>query len=190
MVAAYRAGGPRASSYRARAARLAAGWLRALPVSGRDPQTLGGVPFSPAAATSLVADRIGRYGQFYELYDTAFGGDPRYRSVYVSQQPNLIIVFDRARGRSAGSAYTQLWHLAPSLRVTSVTRSAAVATAPGASLTLAQVALPGQPILTGSTQVVRAQTDPYQGWVSQQMLQRSPADVVTMTRTGTSAAIL
>ena len=31
-----------------------------------------------AAATSLVADRIGQYGQFYELYDTAFGGDPRY----------------------------------------------------------------------------------------------------------------
>jgi hypothetical protein len=42
----------------------------------------------------------------------------------------------------------------------------------------------------GSTQVVRGQTDPYQGWVSHQMLQRLPADVVTMTRTGPSAAIL
>jgi Heparinase II/III-like protein len=151
---------------------------------------LPGVPFSPSAATSLVADRIGQHGQFYELYDTAFGGDPRYRSVYVSQQPDLIIVFDRARGGSTGSAYTQLWHLDPSLRVTSVTRSAAVATAPGTSLTLAQVALPGQVIPAGSTQVVRGQTDPYQGWVSRQMLQRVPADVVTMTRAGASAAIL
>jgi len=151
---------------------------------------LPGVPFSPAAATSLVADQIGQYGQFYELYDTAFGGDPRYRSVYVSQQPDLIIVFDRARGGSAGSAYTQLWHLDPSLRVSSVTRAAAVATAAGTSLTLAQVALPGQVIPAGSTQVVRGQTDPYQGWVSHQMLQRTPADVVTMTRTGPSAAIL
>jgi hypothetical protein len=151
---------------------------------------LPGVPFSPAAATSLAADRIGRYGQFYELYDTAFGGDPRYRSVYASQRPDLVIVFDRAQGGSAGSAYTQLWHLDPSLRVISVTRSAAVATAPGTSLTLAQVALPGQVIPAGSTQVVRGQTAPYQGWVSHQMLQRIPADVVTMTRTGPSAAIL
>jgi hypothetical protein len=151
---------------------------------------LPGVPFSGAAYTSLVADRIGQYGQFYELYDTAFGGDPRYRSVYVSQRPDLVVVFDRAQGGSAGSAYTQLWHLDPSFRVVSVTPSAAVATAPGTSLTLAQVALPGQVIQAGSTQVVRGQTDPYQGWVSRQMLQRIPADVVTMTRTGPSAAIL
>jgi hypothetical protein len=110
--------------------------------------------------------------------------------VYVSQRPDLVVVFDRASGGSAGSAYTQLWHLDPSLRVASVTQSAAVATAPGTSLTLAQVALPGQVIPAGSTGVLRGQTDPYQGWVSHQMLQRIPADVVTMTRTGPSAAIL
>src|ERR1700722_19470820 len=107
---------------------------------------LPGVPFSPGAATTLVADRIDRHGQFYELYDTAFGGDPRYRSVYVSQQPDLMIVFDRAQG--------------------------------------------GQVTAPGSTQVARGQTHPYQGWVSDQMLQRTPADVVTMTGTGPSAAIL
>jgi len=145
---------------------------------------LPGVPFSAAASTSLVADRIGQRGQFYELYDTAFGGDARYRSVYVSQRPDLAIVFDRARGGSAGSTYSQLWHLDPSLRVASVTSSAAVATATGITFTLAQVALPGQVIPVGSTQVARGQTGPYQGWVSHQMLQRLPADVVTMTRTG------
>ncbi len=79
---------------------------------------LPGVPFSAGAATALVADRIGRYGQFYELYDTAFGGDPRYRSVYVSQRPDLMLVFDRAQGGSATSAYSQLWHLGPTLQVT------------------------------------------------------------------------
>jgi hypothetical protein len=110
--------------------------------------------------------------------------------VYVSQRPDLVIVFDRARGGAAGSTYAQLWHLDPSVRVTSVTRSAAVATAPGTSLTLAQVALPGQVIPAGSTQVAAGQTDPYQGWVSHQMLQQVPADVVAMTRTGPSAAIL
>ena len=163
-------------------------WLRSPEAASA--LVLPGVPFSAAAYTSLVANRIGRYGQFYELYDTAFGGEPRYRSVYVSQRPDLVIVFDRAWGGSPVSAYSQLWHLDPSLRAISVTRSVAVATAPGTSLTLAQVALPGQVIPAGSTQVVRVQTSPYQGWVSHQMLQRIPADVVTMTRTGPSAAIL
>jgi hypothetical protein len=151
---------------------------------------LPGAPFSAAASTSLMADRLGQDGQFYELYDTAFAGHPRYRSVYVSQRPDLVIVFDRAAGGSAGSTYAQLWHLDPSLRVTSVSSSAAIATAPGTSLTLAQVALPGQVIPPRSTQVTNGQTDPYQGWVSHQMLQRTPADVVTMTRTGPTAAIL
>ena len=128
--------------------------------------------------------------QFYELYDTAFGGDPRYRSVYVSQQPDLMLVFDRAQGGSPTSAYSQLWHLGPTLRVTKVGASSAIASAPGTKLTLARVALPGQVIAPGSTQVVRGQTDPYQGWVSHQMLQRTPADVVSMTTTGPSAGIL
>ena len=148
------------------------------------------VPFSPGAATTLVADRIGRYGQFYELYDTAFDGDPRYRSVYVSQQPDLMLVLDRAQGGSTTSAYSQLWHLAPALTVTEVGASYAVASAPGAELTLARVALPGQVIPPGSTGVAVGQASPYQGWVSQQMLQRTPADTVTMTSTGPSAAIL
>ena len=91
---------------------------------------LPGVLFSPSTATALVTDRIGQYGQFYELYDTAFGGDPRYRSVYVSQRPDLIIVFDRATTGSVTSSYQQLWHLAPALTVTEVGASYAVASAP------------------------------------------------------------
>ena len=37
-------------------------------------------------------------GQFYEFADTAFGGHARYRSVYVDQDPDLVLVFDRASG--------------------------------------------------------------------------------------------
>ena len=40
LVAGYLAGGPQADAYLARARQLAAGWLRALPASGRDPSTL------------------------------------------------------------------------------------------------------------------------------------------------------
>ncbi len=146
-----------------------------------------GVPFDSSASTSLIRQSIGGQGQFYEFYDTAFGGHPRYRSVYVDQDPDLVLVFDRASG--AGS-YQQLWHLDPGLRVTTVSRSYAIATAPGTQLEIRQIPLPGQVIPAGSTQVVEGQVNPYQGWVSHGMLQRTPAPVVTMSRTGSSAAIL
>jgi hypothetical protein len=110
--------------------------------------------------------------------------------VYVSQRPDLMLVFDRAQGGSAASGYAQLWHLDPALRVTQVDSASAIASAPGTTLTLARVALPGQVIAPGSTQVIRSQTDPYQGWVSHQMLQQIPADVVSMNAVGPSAAIL
>jgi Heparinase II/III-like protein len=146
-----------------------------------------GVPFDGAAATSLVSDRLGRYGQYYEFRDTAFGGNPRYRGVYVSQRPDLVLVFDRASG--AGE-YRQLWHLDPALNVTTLTDAGAIATAPGTTLELLRIPLPGEAIQPGSTQVVRGQVNPYQGWVSRQMLQRLPADVVEMTEHGSPAAML
>ncbi len=146
-----------------------------------------GVPFDQSAPTSLVSDQLGRYGQFYEFFDTAFGGNPRYRSVYVSQRPDLVLVLDRAWG---SDEYQQLWHLDPALRVTRLGRSYALASARGTELLLQQIPLPGQVIPPGSTQVVRGQIRPYQGWVSHQMLQRIPADVVTMTTNAPRAAML
>jgi hypothetical protein len=101
-----------------------------------------------------------------------------------------MLVFDRATGGSATSVYSQLWHLDPALDVSEIGSPYAVAAAPGTELTLAQVALPGQVIAPDSTQLVRGQANPDQGWVSHQMQQRVRADVVTMTRAGPSAAIL
>jgi hypothetical protein len=98
-----------------------------------------------------------------------------------------VLVFDRACG---ATSYQQLWHLDPGLTVTTVSRSYAIATAPGTQLEIKQIALPGQQIPRGSTQVVRGQVNPYQGWVSHAQLHMTPAPVVTMTRTGPSAAIL
>jgi Heparinase II/III-like protein len=146
-----------------------------------------GVPFSAATSTDLTRQTIVPDGQFFEFTDTAFGGHPRDRSVYICQQPDLVLVFDRASG---APSYQQLWHLDPGLTVTRVSRSYAVATAPGTQLEIRQIPLPGQVIPSASTQVIRGQTSPYQGWVSHQMLQRTPAPVITMTRTGSSAAIL
>jgi Heparinase II/III-like protein len=146
-----------------------------------------GVPFDSAAPTRLIRQAVGANGQFFEFGDTAFSGRPRYRSVYVDQDPDLVLVFDRASG---AAGYQQLWHLDPGLTVSTVTRSYAVATAPGTQLEIRQIPLPGQQIPAASTQVVRGQVSPYQGWVSHAALQQIPAPVVTMTRTGSSAAIL
>jgi Heparinase II/III-like protein len=143
--------------------------------------------FNSATPTTLVADKIGSSGQFYEFYDTAFGGHPRYRSVFVSQRPDLVVVFDQARG---GGRYQQLWHLDPALTVTKVTATTATATATGTELALVRVQLPGQVLPAHSITVARAQANPYQGWVSHQLEQRTPDDVVEMTANGQTAAML
>jgi hypothetical protein len=74
--------------------------------------------------------------------------------------------------------------------VTTAGRSYAVATGPGTQVEIRQIPLPGQVIPRGSTQFICGQTSPYQGWVSGPMLQRIPVPVITMTRNGSSAAIL
>jgi len=149
-----------------------------------------GAAFSPSAPTALVTGRIGATGQFYEFRDTAFGGLPRARSVFASQRPGLVVVYDRARGASARSAFQQLWHLDPALTVTRAGPAGAVAAAPGTELALLRVPLPGQRVPAGSTTVARAQASPWQGWVSRQLEQRAPADTVVMTAHGRAAAML
>lgn len=146
-----------------------------------------GVPFNPAAPTTLTSRRIGASGQFFAFADTAFGGLRRERSVFIDQHPDLVLVLDRASG---AASYQQLWHLDPGLTVTAVTDSYAVATAPGTQLEIRQIALPGQVIPAGSTRLVLGQHSPFQGWVSRGEGQRVPAPVITMTRPGPTAAML
>jgi Heparinase II/III-like protein len=153
--------------------------------------------FYASQATSLVTDKIGATSQYYQLADQAFGG-PRSRSVYAHQGPDFLLVLDRGSGNSS---YQQLWHLDPSLTVTSLSASAATATAPAVAATakkraipatalhLIQIPLPGQVIPAGSTTVVKGQTDPYQGWVSRQALQRTPAPVVIMSSEGAGPSL-
>jgi hypothetical protein len=168
LVKAYLAGGPGAAAYRDRAQALLLGWLSHVPTVNKSPDTL----ICSAEAfpgQSWIHDRVGADGQFFEFGDIAFGGHPRYRSVHVGQDPDLVLVFDRASG---AARYRQLWHLDPGLTVTTVTRSYAIATAPGTQLEIRQIPLPGQQIPAASTQMAR-------GWVSHAALQRIPAPVVT-----------
>jgi hypothetical protein len=109
-----------------------------------------------------------------------------------------MLVLDHGSGNSS---YQQLWHLDPSLTVTSRTASSATATAPAipatgtsraipaTTLHLIQIPLPGQVIPAGSTTVVKGQTNPYQGWVSRRALQRTPAPAIIMGSRGTSPSL-
>jgi hypothetical protein len=153
---------------------------------------LPGASFSGAATTTLTRSAVGSDGQFYEVADTAFGGLDRRRSVYVSQRPDLVIVFDRVRGGSSTTRYQQLWHLDPTFAIERIGRSFATATVSGANtrLWLGQVPFPNQAVPPGSTWAVRGETNPYQGWVSRQALSRIKAPVVSMSRTGRSTAML
>jgi hypothetical protein len=146
-----------------------------------------GVPFDEHSPTILAAHSISKRGQFYEFFDTAFDGDPRTRSVYVTQRPGLVLVYDQAAG---AGFYQQLWHLDPALRITHLSRSYAVASAPGTELVLRQVPLPRRPIPVGSTRAIRGSRRPWQGWVSPQLRQRIPDSVVTMSRSGPYAQIV
>jgi hypothetical protein len=149
--------------------------------------TMPGVPFSGAAPTRLTRRAIGPDGQFFAFADTAYGGRRRDRSVYVSQRPDFMLVFDRAAGTGR---YEQLWHLDPALRVTAVRRTYAVAAAPGTRLLIRRLPLPGRREASMSTSVVRGRTRPYQGWVSREMRRRTSAPVVIMGGSGPTAAIL
>ena len=138
LVAAYLAGGPQAGAYQARAKQLAAGWLQALPPSGRDPQTL--VCIAQAfPGQSWINDQIPPTVDYYAAHwmgawnhglmqdikllrigcgypPGAFGGDAlRWRQTAVAQltdafEPNpLGPAIDAAgRGQRAGDAVREL----------------------------------------------------------------------------------
>jgi hypothetical protein len=157
-----------------------------------------GQKFRASAPTTLVAHTIGSTSQYYQFTDYAFGGK-RNRSVYVHDGPDFMLVLDRSSG---APTYQQLWHLDPALTIAQLKANSAVATAPAIAATASspavpatavvidQIQLPGQVIPLGSTTVVKGRVTPsYQGWVSHQALQRTPAPVVIMTSKGTGKSL-
>ena len=111
--------------------------------------------------------------------------------------PDFMLVLDEATGNSS---YQQLWHLDPSLTVTSANAGGAIATAPAVAATATSRAVPATalhlvripvsgPGTAGPTTVVKGQTNPYQGWVSRQALQRTPAPVIIMNSDGTGSGL-
>lgn len=141
-----------------------------------------------SAATTLDRYRIADSAQFFEVTDDAIGAT-RTRDVLFLQKPDAVVVLDRVRGGPV-QRYDQLWHLAPELQVAEVETDAVSAyAADGAGLAVLRV--PWSPDSSGaSTEVRRGARDPYQGWVSGRLWDRTPAPVVTFSQAGRDPTFL
>lgn len=141
-----------------------------------------------AAVTRLARYRIAEAAHYFEVTDAAIGA-MRTRDVLFLQKPDAIVVLDRVRGGPA-QRYDQLWHLAPELRVAEIGTDAVSAFAPdGAGV--AVVRIPWSAENSGaSTEVTRGESDPYQGWVSGRLWDRTPAPVVTFSELGRDPTFL
>jgi hypothetical protein len=145
-------------------------------------------PLDASAPTTLTRYRIDDDAHYFEVSDDAIGAT-RTRDVLVLQEPDAIVVLDRVRGGPV-QRYEQLWHLAPELEVADSGADAVSAYAPdGAGLTVLRIPF----VLDSagaSTDVTRGQSEPYQGWVSDRLGERTPGSVVAFSQTGQDPTFL
>jgi hypothetical protein len=142
----------------------------------------------PEAVTTLTRSRLAETAQFFEVTDDAIGAT-RTRGALFLQQPDAVVVLDRVRGGPA-QRYDQLWHLAPELGVDEVDTNEVTAYAPDGT-GVAVLRIPMSPDSSGaSTEVIRGASDPYQGWVSGGLGERTPAPVVAMSQVGPDPTFL
>ncbi|GAA1266673.1 hypothetical protein GCM10009677_18680 [Sphaerisporangium rubeum] len=134
---------------------------------------VAGKPFRNRTPTSLVASNIKPDRQSYKLTDKAYGV-PRYRSVLVDHDNPLMAVLDTAPGAQVRG----YWHLDPALTpVSTASGRVVVKDKTGWKATVLQLSMPGCKPVTGQS-VVRARTNPYQGWISPSYMRKVPASVI------------
>ncbi|MDQ1684920.1 MAG: hypothetical protein QOC82_1657 [Frankiaceae bacterium] len=159
---------------------------------GHSVLAMPGVAFNRYSPTTLAKSNVANDAwQYYEVSDTAYGGKSRTRDVLVSLDTPFAVVYDRAT-RATRGLIEELWHLPYGMKISRLTRSAAIGTTADGRVDLhvIQVALPGQVLPAGATAVVTGRTSPsYLGWVSHKDGQRLAAPVVTMGRSTTVAGI-
>ncbi|MGJ7442309.1 heparinase II/III domain-containing protein [Aquipuribacter sp. MA13-6] len=152
--------------------------------------TVRNAAFNPSATTRMTRSLHGPRADWFELVDNAFAGSTRVRRVAMLRGPDAVLVLDTASSTTP-RGFTQHWHLPGTMTATVTGRGTATAVEPdGERTTLLQIPLPGQVLPRGSTQLVRGQHAPVQGWFSPAVYEIEPAPVITMSRAGTSTAML
>lgn len=159
--------------------------------AGHNVLTVAGVT-ARKVNTKLLNQKIRSDWQFYKVADRAYGMD-RTRSVLFSQGPDIAVVLDRTAKTSAAHTFRQLWHLAPNMKTTKSKRGVVTAVpndGTDAKLWMIPVSMDGANIRTSSSDVIEGETVPRQGWVSERMLERTPAPVIQRSSRGHEAKML
>ena len=126
----------------------------------------------------------------YTFADVPGTGISRVRSVLVLKDPDLLVTWDRASA-TTGQAFQTLWHLPPDQRATVVSRTTAVAMAPGDTTKTILFQIPfKQALPAGATLLKQAQTNPIQGWYYPSSYVRRSAPTLMLARSGRTASIL
>lgn len=146
-----------------------------------------GAKLDTNAVTSLLRQNITAGAQFFEVGDTAFGMK-RTRGTLFLQDPDALVVQDRVSGGTS-RLYQQLWHLDPGLKVTQQTPTMVRAEASdGVGVALLRIPLTGDSV--GTTDVVRGERDPIQGWISRALRDRARSSVVEFSQTAMDPTFL
>ncbi len=141
-------------------------------------------------ATRLTASSVKTNAESYTFADVPGSGISRVRSVLVLKNPDLLVVWDRASAKTA-QAFQTLWHLPADQKATVVSRTTAVAIAPGDTTKTILFQVPfKQALPAGATLVKQAQTNPIQGWTYPSSFVRKSAPTLMMARGGKTASIL
>ena len=148
------------------------------------------------SVTTKLARRVlssgasGAMADYYRLVDAPGKGFSRVRDVIVLSDPEVVLVVDRAAAAKKKTTFTQLWHL-PAGAAATAYRTAARATSPDGTRATTIVSLPyaGRPAVPGALNVVRGSKRPVQGWFWSDIFTKRAAPVVSVNRSGTSAAL-
>jgi hypothetical protein len=140
--------------------------------------------------TRLTGSSVRANAESYQFVDVPGSGISRVRSVLVLKGPDLLVTWDRASARTA-QAFQTLWHLPPDQKASVVSRTTAVAMAPGDSTRTVVFQVPfKQALPAGATLVKQAQTSPIQGWYYPSSYVRKSAPTLLLARSGKTASIL
>jgi hypothetical protein len=140
--------------------------------------------------TRLTASSVKANAEAYQFVDAPGSGISRVRSVLVLKGPDLMVTWDRASAKTA-QAFQTLWHLPPDQKASVVSRTTAVAMAPGDTTKTVLFQIPfKQALPAGATLVKQAQTNPIQGWSYPSSYVRKSAPTLLLARSGKTASIL
>ena len=153
--------------------------------TGHNQMTTPEMKVSPE--TKLVKSSLSATADSFRLADAPYKGASRVRDVIVLSDPDIVVTFDRIKAPKA-TTFTQYWHL-PRDQALRVSGAKGTAQKSGESTTTTLLGLPVGATAPTAFGKVRGSTNPVQGWVWVDPFHRYSANVATVTRKGTSAAI-